>query len=221
MKVSRHKILHGVDNYDEEVMHMKGTIVVDNALIEQLKPMIYTIIKKEVSGYQTSDVCFEFEDLYQECLIHLMNAARLYDTSLGTKFSTFAHFHLSCRMGNFRNKIKKKNYKTKSFTDIKGGWNIMGCEGTEDDGVGLSKVMRGHVSTDTQEFMAEIADCKALYDKLKGDRKIIYREMFLLGKSVKEICTEYEHLEYYQIRKAVKHLEKIHETLVKGKVCLQ
>lgn len=198
---------------------MTKPAVFDQALINQFTPMIHKLIKKEVYGYNSSDICYDWEDVYQECLIHLNSAVLEYDDSKGMKFENFVWLKLSSRLGNFRNKISKKNFKTSNFTDINGGWALTGSELSSSDNAsntGFSNLMRDNVEYEQQDLLNEMLDAKTILHRLQGDRKKIYADFYILGKSVKEICEENSHLKYYQVRRVLKYLEQIHTTLVEG-----
>lgn len=192
----------------------------NQALIDKFTPMIHKLIKQQVYGYQSSDVCYEWQDLFQECLIHLHTATLQYDPSKGMKFENFVYLKFASRLGNFRNKISKHNFKTRNFSEIEGGWSITGSEVDSDRDSGFSSKMKGQVEYEQQDIMNEMIDAKIVLERLQGDRKEIYTSFYILGKSVKEICEENSHLKYYQVRRVLKYLEQIHTTLVEGNTCL-
>lgn len=205
-------------------MSTTEAIVFNQALIDQFKPMICKVIKEEVHSYNTSDICYEWEDVYQECLMHLNEAVQKYDESRGMKFSTFVNLVLKSRVGNFRNKIKVKNFKTTNFTDINGGWCVMGMDdgNSSDAGGGFqSKSLRKAVHIDPTSVSDMLLDAKMVCDKLTESRLEIYQEYYIKGNSVQEICDNHKDLKYYQIRRILKYLDPIHNTLVEGNnVCL-
>jgi RNA polymerase sigma factor (sigma-70 family) len=206
--------------YGGKMSEVANAVVFDQAFVNKWMPLIHKEIKRQVFGYNSSDVCYEWDDLKQECLENIWKAIPKYNPELGMKFDNFIIMVVQTRLGNFRNKISKNNFKTRNFTDISGGWAITGSEVSDEDSSSFSKTMNGHVEYDQQDLMNNLLDAKKIFEQLKDDRKKIYADYFILGKSVKEICEENPHLKYYQITRILKYLKKIHSTLVEGNTCL-
>lgn len=190
----------------------------NQALIDQFTPMIHMMIRKNVIGYNSSDVCYEWEDMFQECLMHLNEAVEKFDDSKGMKFSNFAYMVFNSRLGNFRNKISKNNFKTSNFSSIAGGWGITGSEVDDKTETVVSSKYEEGIELDVQMINHQILDAKLVYERLSGDRKKIYQDFFIMGKTVSEIVKENEHLKGHNVRNHLKHLEKIHSTLVEGQL---
>lgn len=191
-------------------------IVFNQALIDQYKPMICKIIKEKVHSYNTSDICYDWEDVFQECLIHLNEAVTKFDDSRGMKFSNFVYLLLVSRVGNFRNKIKVKNFKTTNFSDINGGWRTLGMDDGNESYSAPSRHLRDAVVIDTTEVNNMMLDTQMVCEKLTEARLQIYQEYYIKGYSVQEICDNNPDLKYYQVRRILKYLEAIHQTLVEG-----
>lgn len=195
-------------------------IVFDEKLVKQWNPLINKMVQ-QIGGYNTSDMYYDYDDLYQIGLMALHEATVRYDDTKDTKFGTYLQNILFCRLGSVGNKFKDKNFMTSNFSSIPGGWGITGSETNDEGEVAVSSKYLQAVEFNTAEISNQLLDAKIVYDRLQGDRKKIYADFYFKGKTVKEICDENKHLKYYQVRRVLKYLDQIHTTLVEGNVCLQ
>ena len=201
-------------------MSQQPAPVFNDELVKQWSPKIHGFCQN-FSGYNTSDMYYDYDDLFQVGLMALYEATQTYDPKRGAKFGTHLHQLLFCRMGSVGNKFKEKNFLTSNMSSIPGGWGLAGTEIADEHDTTFSKSMSGAVNFNTADINNQILDAKIVYDRLQGDRKRIYADFYIKGKTVKEICAENKHLKYYQVRRVLKYLEQIHNTLVEGNVCLQ
>lgn len=200
--------------------------VFDQNLIKKFDKDIKFIIKNSVFNYDTSDVCYDYEDVYQECVMHLWNATKIFNENAGMKFRTFAIFHIKSRIGNFRNKVVRKNLnETISMSDLGSGWGITGREESiENSETNISSQYKGYVKSlyNGQDALNEVLDAKKVLEQLTGHRKLLFSEYYIKGKKIKEICEDNPELKYHQVRRHMKYLEQIYKTLIKGDTpCLQ
>jgi len=188
-------------------------------LIKEYDKTINLLIKT-VYNYDSSDVCYNKEDVYQDCLMSLFNAVKIYKPNKEMKFRTFVIMHLKSRIGNFRNKVVRKNLNgTIQMSELHGGWGITGREESCDDSDSqLSTRYNDFVGEliDGQDALNEIIDAKTILNKLTGHKKTLFSEYYIEGKKINEICKDNPDLKYYQIQRYNKQLEQIYKTLIKG-----
>lgn len=201
---------------------MTETIVFNEQLVKQWTPLIHKMAKS-IGGYNTSDMYYDYDDLFQVGLMALHEATVRYNPDLNTKFGTFLQTMLFSRLGSIGNKFKDKNFLTTNFSSIPGGWGTIGTEIDDEDSSSPcgSRRMKSSVDMNTVDISNQILDAKIAYARMDTDRKKIYMDYFILGKTVKEIETENPELKYYQIRRTLKYLKPIHATLVEGTQCLK
>lgn len=195
--------------------------VVTEELINKYRPMIYKIIQKEVQGFDSADVGLSLEEMFHECIIKLCENCHKYDPSRGMSVTSFIHLLISSRMGNFRNKIKKYNYRTSHFTDLHGAWSTYGGAGEGSDDSTHSMAIPNEGKNHNEYLLNHIVDYAQVVEKMDDLTKTIYFESFINGKKMNELVAEFPHLKYNDIRVKINKIRKIHNTLVEGNVCLQ
>ena len=95
--------------------------VFNQQLIDEMDKDIKYLINEKVVGYRTSAVCYEYEDIYQECLTHLWEATIKYNPNRDMKFRTYAIMRIRCRLANFVKTVSIKNkLKVKSMSELEG-----------------------------------------------------------------------------------------------------
>lgn len=186
------------------------------------------LIKTKIFNYGTSDMCYDYDDVYSECLGHLWNATKIFKLDTNMKFRTFAIMHLKSRIGNLRNKVQRRNLNgTVSMTELDNGWGITGREESYSENSSnptVSSHYKGFVVdlSHGQDALNEILDAKTVLNRLSGHRKTLFSEYYIKGKKIKEICEDNLDLKYYQVRRHMKYLDQIYKTLIKGETpCLQ
>lgn len=197
--------------------------VYDEKLVKQFEPTIKFLIKQQVNNYNSSDICYETEDVYQDCLIHLWNATKIFKPNKGMKFKTFAIFHIKSRLGNFRNKVVNKNKRqTVSMSSLSSGWSVAGTEVNNQDSMSKSATINKQYSGFVNDLsrgndaLNEIIDAKKVFEKLTGNRKIIFSEYYIKGKKINQICEENEGFKYHAVSRNINYLDQIYKTLIKG-----
>ena len=196
-------------------------------LVKKMTPTINYLISQELKGinFNSSNVCYELEDVFQDCLIHLDTARKKYDPSRGMKFNTFAIMLLKSRLGNFRGKVLRslKN-PVYSMSEINNGFAIVGLEDNSGEiNSNMPSVYKKCVEDlrRSEEALNEIIDAKRIQEKLTNERRIVFSEYYILGKTFKEINEDTD-IKYHVIRRNMKYLEPIYNTLIKGDTpCLQ
>lgn len=143
--------------------------IFNDELVKKFDKDIKYLIKTQVFKYDSSDVCYEYDDVYQECLMHLWNATKIYDATRGMKFRSFAIFHLKSRLGNFRNKVLRKNKnETYSMSEIDGGWGICGIESNLNDNYSESVV-----SSQYSSFVADISGGQDALNEVLDAKRVL------------------------------------------------
>lgn len=198
----------------------KEVPVFNQELVEKFTPMINKMIATRVHNFNSSDVCYEKEDVFQECLIHLHTATKDFSPDRGMKFSSYVYLLLESRMSNFRNKIARRNRNgTVSMSSMGNGWGIVG--GSEEisqyEKSSFSKKYKELVGelNDSNDKLNQILEMHRVFDKLDGIKKLLFQEYYILGRSVKEIQQVYPQIKYHTIRRQMKFVENIVKTLVK------
>ena len=192
-------------------------------LIEEFRPLINKFISTRVHGYESPNVCYEKEDIFQECLIHLHRATQDWIPSRGMKFSSYVYMLLESRMANFRMKVTRRNQlDVINFGDRANGESIMGTEERYSKHDGRSGFPKQFESLSDQlyesnDHLNQILEIQRVFDKLKGDKKMLFVEHFILGKSLKEIAKCHPELKYHTIRRQIKFLQRVVNTLITGK----
>ncbi len=202
-------------------------IVFNEELVTEFKPTIMYLISRQVKKYNSSDFCWEHDDVYQYCLEYLWNATKIYQPDAGMKFRTFAIFHIKSRLGNLRNKIVRHNaYGTTSMSELDSGWGITGREESASDNANSFVSPRYKTTTmslkEGVDFMNEFIDTKNVFDNLSPERKLVFSEYYIKGKKINDIILENPELKYYKIRRHIKYLDQVYKILIKGETpCLQ
>jgi DNA-directed RNA polymerase specialized sigma subunit len=215
-------------------------------LVDYLKPSIEFVIKKTIKSKYNSDFCLDYDDLYQESLMHVWNATKIFDASKGMKFRTFAIMHLYSRLGCLRNKMNKHGVKTKNFSQIKGGWSICGTALNEDNVVAnhssiYDKTLEQSVNGSGTDAINEILDAKSVLKKIdimlvnhekKINKNIDIKYNVNKIKQLKErklIFSEYyilgkteseiikdNNMSLSKVKKNIRTLNRIYKTLISG-----
>ena len=68
---------------------------------------------------------------------------------------------------------------------------------------------------ESNDHLNQILEIQRIYDKLEGIQKILFYERYFQGRSIKEIHQVYPHFKYHTIRRQLKFLKTIINTLVK------
>ena len=107
-----------------------NTIKFNEKLIKSLENSINFIINSNLKSL--SEMGYDRDDIYQECLYFINNAIRLYKPDRGTKFNTFAIQHIKDRLKNLRRKNRttkrySEHIKITNATDSK-SWPLFGTE---------------------------------------------------------------------------------------------
>lgn len=184
-------------------------------------------IPRELNGvnYSSSNMCFDKEDVLQEIIEDTLPYLKKYDpTKLGkngkpSKFSTYITMVVRSRLGNFRGKVQRRmQNQTYSMTELNAGWGITGSESSgEENNTHVSHFYDSYVKDlkRSNDAMNEILDAKKILEKLTNERQIIFAEYYIKGKTFKEIH-EVTGIKYHVIRRNMKYLEPIYNTLIKG-----
>lgn len=200
-----------------------------NAMLKELHPTIDWIIRTSIFNYNSSDMCHDYDDVYQLALDALWNSYKIYDPNRGKmKFRTFAIDHIKSRLGNFRNKVVRKNkQKTSCMSQLNNGHSLNG-EGDDNertaDGTGFCSLYEDYVEAlkGGEEAMNQILDAKRVLERLTGNRKKIFVEYYIKGKRINEIVDENPDMKYQQVRRHKEYVDNIYKTLVLGDTrCLQ
>ena len=196
--------------------------IFNRQLVNKFTPLINKMISTKVHNYNSSDVCFEREDVFQECLIHLYIATKKYDSKRGMKFSSYVHLVMESRLANFRSKVERKNKKgTINVSALswhsRNGSEDLGFQLNEAELTLLTKNYHGLKSKleESNDHLNQILEIQRIYDKLEGIQKILFYERYFQGRSIKEIHQVYPHFKYHTIRRQLKFLKTIINTLVK------
>lgn len=190
-------------------------------LVKSVTPMFHKVIKDTMSYFNNSDVEYDTDDLLQECVIYTMEACRKYNPNRNCKFTTFLYRLLYCRMGSHRNSINNKKFKygvTVNFT------SIMFKEAGDSEQESFDEFYRADTDS-VENHLETLVHKKMEAEKIfslvrKKHRKEIYQKFFIEGKNITEIVDDFDNkVSSIKIRKEVKFLTKIHNTLVEGSLC--
>jgi hypothetical protein len=193
----------------------------EDRVVQMFDPLIHMLITRKLHGYDSSDVCEERDDIVQQCRDHILKAHRFrkFDPNRGAKFESYIYMLIDSRLGNYRNKVVRKNRAgTVNLTEIN-GWSIAGA-GVQagDDSMTRYPGMSGVVGdlSSVEDSIIERIDAQNLLGRLTGLKKILYYEYYVEGLSVLEIHERHPEIKYHKIRRELKLVMRFHDTLVRG-----
>lgn len=188
-------------------------------LIEQYTPMIHKLINEKMDGYNSSDFCYEYEDIFQDCVLWLKYAAETYEEGRGYKESSYVYKVLDSRLGNMMNKVRRHNYNgTINYSDA---CAIYSCEDQSlppQDYVFAVAEKHDTLNCDWEEMLITYIDAKKLSENLKGIKKVLFEEIYIKHKKINEIVEMFPDMKYHQIKKHLNQVRNIVDILVKGNI---
>jgi DNA-directed RNA polymerase specialized sigma24 family protein len=192
----------------------------ESEVVVKFDPLIHKLINRKLHGFESSDVCEERDDIVQQCRMHILMAyrERKFDPSRGSKFESYIYMLLDSRLGNYRNKVTRKNENgTVSLSEID-GWQIVSGNGTSADNLDPYNGMADAVSSlsPVESSIVERLDAQNLLNRLTGLKKILYKEYYIEGLSVLEIHQRHPEIKYHKIRRELRLVIQFHNTLVRG-----
>jgi DNA-directed RNA polymerase specialized sigma24 family protein len=192
-------------------VHRKPTV--EEIDLTKYDPLINKLITEKLHSFDSSDMCVDRDDLFQMGRIHVWEAIKLYDPNRGAKLDTFIYLYLDSRFGNFRNKVTRKNERgTVNLTQID-GWSIAGGSAAQDDVSGFTFVGDLVRDLSTEQSVMERIDTQVVLSRLTGLKQKLFIEYYINGLTVLEIFKKHPEIKYHKIRRELRVVQSIYETL--------
>lgn len=189
--------------------------------LKKFDPLIIKIIReKRLSIAASSDMCLDNDDLMSMGREFLWHALHKYDPTRGMKEDSFIHMFLLSKFGNIKNKALRKNEAgTISFSEAMSSAIMDSSKHNgESDVISSFHHLDNTVRelSNAEQAACERIDVQMVMDQLKGFKKTLFIEYYVQGYTILEIAHRYPDIPYHKIRRELRNLQKIYNTLCKG-----